>query len=91
MVARGQAAGVGGAARPRVRSASSVPGGEACGVLGPGVLRGLETCPGADGRKWGARSKRLPGQTEGSMASGGHATPASGSEGLTLQAAWKTW
>lgn len=60
-------------------------------MLGRRVLRGLETCPGAGSRKWGARCKRLAGRTEDSVASGGHATPASGSEGLTPQAVWKTW
>lgn len=74
-----------------VGSAASGPGGEAWGVLGPGVLRGLETCLGAGGRKWGVRCKRFAGWTEDSVLPGGHATLASGSEGLTLQAAWQTW
>lgn len=79
------------AGRPRVGSATSVPGGEACGVLGPGLPPGLETCLGAGGRKWGARCTRFAGWTENSVLSGRHAAPASGSDGLTLQAARRTW
>lgn len=74
------------AGRPRVGSATSVPGGEACGVLGPGLLPGLETCLGAGGRKWGARCTRFAGWTENSVLSGRHAAPASGSDGLTYAA-----
>lgn len=79
------------AGRPHVGSATSVPGGEACGVLGPGLLPGLETCLGAGGRKWGARCTRFAGWTENSVLSGRHAAPASGSDGLTLQAVRRTW